>query len=80
MSFLNFKRTGEKITLNEQVEIRMTVVEHVGYDVGLNVLRCPADIFESTHKGVNQCSKDVTQTQQQRPEWPTVTFTWHACT
>ena len=52
----------------------MTVVEHVGYDVGLNVLRCPADIFESTHKGVNQCSKDVTQTQQQRPEWPTVYF------
>ena len=28
----------------------------------------------STHKGVNQCSKDVTQTQQQRPESPTVTL------
>ena len=26
----------------------------------------------STHKGVNQRSKDVTQTQQQRPESPTV--------
>ena len=23
-------------------------------------------------------SKDVTQTQQQRPEWPTITLTWHA--
>ena len=23
-------------------------------------------------------SKDVTQTQQQRPELPVVTFTWHA--
>ena len=32
----------------------------------------------STDKGVNQCSKDVTQTQQQRPESPTVTLTWHA--
>ena len=35
---------------------------------------------ESTHKGVNQRSKDVTQTQQQRPELPTVTLTWHAST
>ena len=33
----------------------------------------------STHKGVNQCSKDVTQTQQQRPESPTVTLTWYGC-
>ena len=34
--------------------------------------------LESTHKGVNQCSKGVTQTQQQRPESPSVTLTWHA--
>ena len=34
--------------------------------------------IESTHKGVNQRSKDVTQTQQQRAESPTVTLTWHA--
>ena len=27
---------------------------------------------------VNQRSKDVTQTQEQRPESPTVTLTWHA--
>ena len=33
---------------------------------------------ESTHKGVNWCSKYVTQVQQ-RPESPTVTLTWHAC-
>ena len=33
---------------------------------------------KSTDKGVNQHSKDVTQTQQQRPESPTVTLTWHA--
>ena len=31
------------------------------------------------HKGVNLHSKVVTQVQQQRPEPPTVTLTWHAC-
>ena len=31
---------------------------------------------ESTHRGVNQRSKYVTQVQQ-RPESPTVTLTWH---
>ena len=30
------------------------------------------------NKGANQCLKDVAQTQQQRPELPMVTFTWHA--
>ena len=34
---------------------------------------------ESTHKGVNLRSKSVTQVQQQRPDSPTVTLTWHAC-
>ena len=34
---------------------------------------------ESTHKGVNQRSKYVTQAQQERPQSPTVTLTWHAC-
>ena len=34
---------------------------------------------ESTHKGVNQPSKYATPVQQQRPELPTVTLTWHAC-
>ena len=34
---------------------------------------------EPTHKGVHWCSKDVTQVQQQRPELPTVTLTWHVC-
>ena len=33
---------------------------------------------QSAHDGVNQRSKDVTQTQQQRPESPAVTLTWHA--
>ena len=32
----------------------------------------------STHKRVNQCSKDVRQTQG-RPESPTVILIWHAC-
>ena len=32
---------------------------------------------KSTHKRVNQRSKDVTQVQQQRPESPRVTLTWH---
>ena len=36
-------------------------------------------IIESTHKGVNHRSKYVTRVQQQRPESPTVTLTWHAC-
>ena len=30
-------------------------------------------------KGVNYPPKDVTQAQQQRPESPAVTRTWHAC-
>ena len=34
--------------------------------------------LDTTHKGVNYLWKDVTQAQQQRPETPTVTFTWHA--
>ena len=34
---------------------------------------------EPAHKGGNQRSKYVTQTQKQRPESPTVTLTWHAC-
>ena len=33
---------------------------------------------QSTHKGVNLRSKDVTQKQQQKPESATVTHTWHA--
>ena len=33
---------------------------------------------ESTHKGVNQRLKSVTQGQQQRPKSPTVALTWHA--
>ena len=33
---------------------------------------------QSTHKGVNLRSKDVTQAQQQRPQYPTKTLSWHA--
>ena len=36
-------------------------------------------LFRSPHKGVNQRSKYVAQMQQQTPESPTVTLTWHAC-
>ena len=36
-------------------------------------------LAESTNKGVKQRSKYVTQVQQQRPESPMVTLTWHAC-
>ena len=35
---------------------------------------------ELTHKAVNQCWKDVAQTQQQRPELPTLTLRLTACT
>ena len=34
---------------------------------------------ESTYEWVNKRSKYVTQVQQQRPESPTVTLTWHTC-
>ena len=33
----------------------------------------------STNKGANLRSKYLTQVQQQKPESPTVTLTWHAC-
>ena len=33
---------------------------------------------ETTHKGIKQHSKGITQTQQQRHAVPTVTLTWHA--
>ena len=33
-------------------------------------------LFESTHKGVNQSTKDITKTQQ-KPESPTVPLTFH---
>ena len=39
--------------------------------------RGPERFAESTNKGVNEHSKYVIQ--QQRPEWPTVIVTWHAC-
>ena len=47
-------------------------ITQVNYDVS------PFYHSESTHKGVNELSKDVSQTQQQRPELPAVTLTWHA--
>ena len=31
---------------------------------------------KSTNKGVSLCSKGVTQTQQQRPQLPTVALNW----
>ena len=34
-------------------------------------------MWVSTNKRVNKHSKDITQTQQQRPESPTVNLTWH---
>ena len=42
-----------------------------------NVTLTPS--FLSTNKGVNLCSKYVTQGHQQRSESPMVTLTWHAC-
>ena len=42
------------------------------------IILCRTFVTESTHKGVNQHPKDVIQTQQQRPESPTVTLTWNA--
>ena len=47
----------------------------------VSVLPCLGSVqnTKSTHKGVNQSSKYVTQVLQQRPESPTVTLIWHAC-
>ena len=50
----------------------------------LSVLFPPSELVltnpaESTHKGVNRCSKYVTSVQQRRPESPTAALTWHAC-
>ena len=49
----------------------------------LHVFHSDSDSYfffgESTNKGVKLRSIYVTQVQQQRPESPTVTLTWHAC-
>ena len=42
------------------------------FDRGLN------GVPDSTKKGVNQRSNDVSRPKQQRPETLTVTFTWQA--
>ena len=41
--------------------------------------RGPERSYRINTKGVNYRSKYVTQVQQQRPESPSVTLTWHAC-
>ena len=38
---------------------------------------CYYDCADLTNKGVNSRAKYATQVQQQRPESPTVTLTWH---
>ena len=43
----------------------------------VNIETCSEVFSLSTHRGVNQRSRDVRQTQQ-RPGPPTVTLTWHA--
>ena len=50
--------------------------DFLGYNLKQNEAQSVRNI--SANKGVNQRSKDVTQTQQQRPESPTVALTWHA--
>ena len=46
------------------------------FNIHQNVQNCEAQsaCAASTHKGVNKHSKDVIQTQQQRPELPAVTL------
>ena len=34
---------------------------------------------QHTRELISSRKTSLTQTQQQRPEWPTVTLTWHAC-
>ena len=41
--------------------------------------RGPERSYRINTKGVNYRSKDVTQVQQQRPESPSLTLTWHTC-
>ena len=44
----------------------------------LKQIEAQSTCTESTNKGVNEHSKDVAQTQQQRPESLRVTLAWHA--
>ena len=50
--------------------LNLKIVQPINYFLRLS---------ESTNRGVNQHSKYINQIQQQRPESPTVTLTWHAC-
>ena len=56
-----------------------TKVLRVHINISLKQNEAQSTRADSTRKGDNQRWKDVTQTQQQRPESPTVTLTWHAC-
>ena len=66
----------------------MTQPPIIGFDISFLQTQCKrhnlkqneaqSACAESANKGVNKLSKDVTQTQQQRSESPTVTLTWRA--
>ena len=66
----------------------MNIIQHdkIMYELSAKNARCTQSIqisrfsflTESTNKGVNYRSKDVTQAQQ-RPDSLTVAIAWHAC-
>ena len=62
---------------SKQTSVRRHISDNHDYD-NLKQNQAQNARTETTLKEVNQRSKDVTQTQQQRPELPTVTLTWHA--
>ena len=53
--------------------------EGSGYNISNLTLKNTKKQQLSTHTGVNLHSKYITQVQQQRPESPMVTLTWHVC-
>ena len=71
-------RTGRVgVTRTERVDVTRTTRVGVTRTERVGVTKTER-VAVSTHKGVNKCSKYVTQVQQQRPESHTVTLTWHA--
>ena len=65
--------------VHSKVILDKSTNDQIHIDTNLKQTKAQTARAESTHKGVNQRSKYVTQVRQQRPESPTVTLTRHSC-
>ena len=63
---------SKDVTQTQQCQHTMELLDYRSKDV-TQTQQC-----QHTTELLAYRSKDVTQTQQQRPEWPTITLTWHA--